>query len=1338
MMLLVRGALLHVQKTTEQENKFSPRGSTRSEVSRLIFRSNYPLSEYFYGRSTGHCYMVAPTRTPQARGVKCDLCKNILSSATWLDQTKLAKEVQEAQAVLNLIKQHNAIECPCIPKNIENLLVGSTHFEIHRLVAKQLDYQVHKRQVECYIRTKQRVLSETPKNKKQILNDCYDNEKSSRFRIYPGYGDQKQVEQSKLQLKHLFLAIDYWQIAMEDQTNPFNSKLAHRLGLTHHVIYACYLFKYYKILDYQLLAANLLLNVFRSIEGVTANAVLHAHFILVKSLIECDQLQLARHYLKQATRLSNYSDKSHYESILLHSVACELNFLEGREAVYNHLDELAELAKIKPEDKLQHYYARTLAISILMKYIHYYPSRSEQCFEFFHAYRYVCAISRRCYESSFEIVLAEKELGDRQLKTTDPKHTQILDHSWIRYAVCDFVFSTFEHLAEFYARAGMPECLELLYNSLNLISFRNGGLYWQSKITSIGIRLDLLCDKYDDAKEKLDVCTRLVGYSDNQHLMNVLRLESEVSLMTLLNQNESVISRDVISDVIDRTRLCKSTFLDKISKIELFDLKSDVNIRLSSNHKYHTDDIILGGYLGSMTLVILKIGITSALREGSRQNAVCLIEKLKDNLEAHDINSLTYFDHQVILEMMLQLVEIDKSEQKLLDAVSTSQVFLKLDDGLSELQQQLSSLSLVNEPEKIDAIEIGSKKATRRGRSSKLSLGRASRRKGTYEVARTTKENETIIPSARLFGLVEALANISSLTKEEIVATYLRNSEPNPDYNLYRCAHELMLSFRLMDQVENYEVLLYHFTESITSNTMRYRWMMMEEQQLSPFDQSKYDPMNVDKPDGTTSLRQLGFCNILVNQEKNIKSMTRAIPDSFRLVQFRYIFEGKSELEHLLCVSFKSDNEPIFIHAKRAIESDDFFKGNDDKKADLTFLKRFSSAIEESKRSLLNYNHRTRSETRQRIETELGMILHDIENDWLGPFRFVMCADINDTRYIKFIDKLIDTLQVTVMKGRACNSKSTLRLVIENAPMLSRNEFCQVLCSLFNCPLDSKEPRECFNRWQKSLESFMKLNNLGSNKTNFLQGLERAQMGLILDNKLDLIPFESLPIVRITNQGVFRVPSLRLFSLISARRCSPIKIEPKSVAYMLDPANNLAKTRERFEQKLRAQTEWTGIIGRPPDSDELARWLSAQQLYVFIGHGAGTAYYNKLCKGRGLNYMGHVASAAIVMGCSSGRMLSEGPRLEPFGIGWVFIFRGSPCYLGLLWDVTDNDIDKYLDSLLDKWMPSTGWSTPAGEPGTTPCRAITNVSAQARHSCQLKVLVGSTPVVYGLPIWCRN
>lgn len=1244
--------------------------------------------------------MVAPIRTPQARGVKCDLCKKILTLATWLDQTKLAKNVEDAQTVLNLVGQHSKNECPCIPKNIENLLVGSTHFEIHRLIAKRLDNSVHKVQYEH-----SKTFQEQAKRQKATINDCPTSRHDSRFKMYACYNDKKHNELSKMQLKHLTMALDYWKTAMDDQANPFNTKLALRLGLTHHVVYSCYLFKYYKLLDYQLKSANLLLNLFKSIEGVTANAVLHAYYLVVKSLLDCAQINLARQYLKQATKSTNYHDKTNYESILLTCAFCELSLVENEDG-HEVLDELARLVYIQPSDKLQHYYARTLAISIIIKYIHHYLARSDNCSEFFHAYRYASAIIRRCYESSFELVMLEKEVKQQNGQTEATSQDQMLDHSWIRFAICDFVFSIFDQLSNFYIRAGLPECLELLYNGLNLIAYRNGSHYWQTRMSIIGAKFDLLCDKHQHAESKLDSMSHIIGHTNNPNLMSLLRLDLEVNLLALLEHKQTAINHEVPMDLLQRIKTCKTSLLDKLAGIEFYDCKAGSHYKLERNLDDSNNLVVFGGHFGDLSLRTLKIATQTKLRSPDTSCAADLLIDLGTQLSGMSLRTLEYSECHVLLEILLSLAEVHKSEQILLDSTSLSSVFLTKESNLDTVSSQLSLLTINGNATK--------KRSTRAmSKITKLSMARHSKRRGSYNVA--CKLNETL----RHFDIIEALKNFSSLTPEEMVVTYLRNSEPNPDYLLYRQAQELMICFRLKEENTNHDQLLYHFCESATSNTMRYRWMMYEEQQNSPYDQTT--PIKCS----STNTRNLSFHNSPEDQEKVIKSWKRSMLDDLRLIQFKYIFCSKTLREHLLIVSYDSENIPIYAHVTNSLSEDE-----------PTMPTKLATKIEEAKKTLFLSNQQTRSDTRQKLEIELGAILNDFENKWLGPFRFLLCSKITDLSYKNLVEKITEEI-LHINKEHICTSIGALKCMIENAALLSRGEFCQMISSIFNHAPGYNELRDSFNKWLKMIELHVAAKGRDSNKISFLQKLTRGQIGLILDKDLETIPFESLPIVRIQKQGMFRVPSLRLFNAIASRYCGMVKVDVDETIYILDPASNLAKTRERFEKKLRSHTCWHGVISCPPKTDDLEQWLREKEVYIFIGHGAGTAYYNKLCKGRGLSAMPSVKSLSIVMGCSSGRLLAEGPKLESFGISWVFILRGSPSYVGLLWDVTDTDIDRFLDSLLAKWM-GPDWKEPTSGDDSNLCIPITDAVARVRHVCKLELLVGSTPVVYGLPVWCRT
>lgn len=67
-------------------------------------------------------------------------------------------------------------------------------------------------------------------------------------------------------------------------------------------------------------------------------------------------------------------------------------------------------------------------------------------------------------------------------------------------------------------------------------------------------------------------------------------------------------------------------------------------------------------------------------------------------------------------------------------------------------------------------------------------------------------------------------------------------------------------------------------------------------------------------------------------------------------------------------------------------------------------------------------------------------------------------------------------------------------------------------------------------------------------------------------------------------------------------------------------------------------------------------------------------------------------------------------------------FLPSPLFLGNLWDVTDRDIDRYTEALLQGWL------------GAGPGAPLLYYASQARQAPRLKYLIGAAPVAYGLPV----
>lgn len=1203
--------------------------------------------------------MVAPVRTPHSRGVKCELCLSILKQTSWLDPTKPANKIEDAVNVLKLFKKHDSGECPCIPPDIRLLLLGSTHFEIHRLALKSLEDSVHKRQIIF--------VNNLPRRTKTHINDVDMNDTNlSRFISYiPETKSESQQKLANLTLRHLCSSIDYWNSSFNDENKPFNAKLAMRLCLTHHVIYACYYFRYHHLKVYELKSAILLVNLFKTIEGVTNNAIIHSYYVLIRALIDCNQTALAKQLLKTATKDPIYADSTYYETILLKCVWALLNIKDNYDT-YEILKQLEEASKIEAEDKLQHYYARAQALSILIKYAHLLSKPADNCNEFFKTLKLIIGMMRRCYEESLNLVISIKNKEANTLASdTDSSASSLKGHQWIKYAISEFACSTYEDLFQFFKRCGLPECLEIFHNSLVLITFRSYNFYWISKMATIGASLDCLCDNLISGQSKLTVNPVMIGISESikdvQLVHDLNRISTElIKLEISCRTQKNPFEKESFSNIENQLRDYNSNLCRRLCSLEYFDNleknreRLDIYDNTSLNFE-HTE------YLWTK---LVKLKILAYMKNGDQDKVRNELIRISTYQRLSHRNMEFNHVHE-FLEILMLTVDIDKTSDRLMKVLEKSAMILKPEDSnsIDSLTDRMSNLNLVKRRNQ----SRQTKTKTNETIPTKASILCKPRRQ-SYLVSSEEFLTTSSTCNQKIVSMTDCLANANDLSNNDIISAYLRHSSPNPDFNYYCKANEYMAAERVLNNKSD-DMLLYHFTESIAANSLRYRWMMCES--------------------SSSFTRHLSFTNSLIDSDRTCRSFMDSIPPKCKLIQLKYFSGGI--LLHLLEKKFV----PSYIYLKN----------------DHSLMIQLHNKIKEYQTLLRLKNSKPKKE---KIEQDLGHLVEDFEKHYLGPFKFLLLGDIQDYTYQKFVDKVTKAI-IDRLPKNLCRSNRLMSLLIHNSPTMSRAEFC----SAFTPLATSAYAKECFDIWLGLFEK-----NFTKDQVN---SFPRGQIGLILDKNFVDVPWENLPTVRLVKQGIFRIPSLRILHIIASRgNIKTKRVDVSSTFYILDPENNLPRTKNMFCSKLKSVPNWQGLIGSAPEANILKDWLITKQIYLFIGHGSGLKYYDKLMDGHGLTALDTLNPMAIVMGCSSAKIVCEATTLEPYGVSYMFLLKGCPSYVGLLWDVTDTDIDKFLDSLLDNWLLEK-------------CdNSIAAAVALSRLVCQFKYLVGAAPVIYGLPVYLKH
>ncbi|KAF3045482.1 hypothetical protein E8E12_007243 [Didymella heteroderae] len=509
------------------------------------------------------------------------------------------------------------------------------------------------------------------------------------------------------------------------------------------------------------------------------------------------------------------------------------------------------------------------------------------------------------------------------------------------------------------------------------------------------------------------------------------------------------------------------------------------------------------------------------------------------------------------------------------------------------------------------------------------------------------------------------------------------------------------------------------------------------------------------------------------------------IPESWNAISLG-LNEGRDEL---YVTRFEAGVAPFVLrlplarHASRDLDEDEFTF--EDGKRD------FEEIIELSDFSTRGAKDMTTREARQQwwdereaLDTRLHELLVNMENIWLGGFKGVFSQHTRQpTLLAKFRKAFEDVLNrhlpsrsLKTQPKRPVLDSRVLELFVGLGDLAKEElDLDEALTDLIYFIVDILQFNGEANAYdeidfdamvietQDALKAYHSAARVSSPST--------PHTILMLDNNLHGFPWESLPCL--AKLSISRLPSLaalreRLLALHPSITDEAVPGHYIAAANggttILNPGGDLANTTKTLQPILQSlRGDWTHISSRPPTETEFSHALGTRDLLLYFGHGSGAQFVRqksvrKLYPGKqGPGSAKPGCATSFLFGCSSVH-LTENGIYEPSGMLQSYLTAGAPAVVGMLWDVTDKDCDRFAVRCGELWGLWPEAEDEDVKPSKTPrkgkakakkgnvsegerkgeCRrgvGLDEAVRDARQACYLKYLNGAAAVVYGIPCY---
>jgi separase len=538
------------------------------------------------------------------------------------------------------------------------------------------------------------------------------------------------------------------------------------------------------------------------------------------------------------------------------------------------------------------------------------------------------------------------------------------------------------------------------------------------------------------------------------------------------------------------------------------------------------------------------------------------------------------------------------------------------------------------------------------------------------------------------------------------------------------------------------------------------------------------------------------------------------IPDNWTAISLA-LSEARDEL---FITRFESGLSPFVLrlplarHASREMDEEEF--SFEDGRKDFDEIIELSDFSTRSAKDMTSREARQRWWTeREALDTRLHELLINMENIWLGGFKGVFSQHERQpsllARFRKSLENILNehlpsrkkksqqkrpvldtrVLDLFIGLGDATNDNLDL-----DEPLMDLIYFVVDILQ-FNGERNAYDELD-FDAMVVETHDALRAYHSASHK------LDKASRHtiLILDNNLHAFPWESLQCLE--QLSISRLPSLAALRerLLAARPSEAHDAAPghyirasNGGTSMLNPSGDLAHTSKTIKPHLdELQGSWIYIANRAPSEKEFEDSLREKELVLYFGHGSGAQYVKSKAVRR--LYPGQQdednrkpgCATTLLFGCSSVH-LTENGIFEPSGMLASYLTAGAPAVVGMLWDVTDKDCDRFAVRAGELWglwpEPQEEVAPPSKTPAKTPAKktkgkgrvaqladgveglrsspsarkgkktakmtdedesiggerrrgyGLDEAVRDARGACVLKYLNGAAAVVYGIPVY---